>query len=100
MLHCSRVARGAVEAVTTRRHAPPPAALFAARRRPRLLYVYSSADAFPLAAPPAPTSHTGDVVRGEPARFAHMEPLDCRMPPQWEKVGYGSIFTAQKSEKL
>jgi ectoine hydroxylase len=71
-----------------------------ARSRPLLLYVYSSADAFPLAAPPAPTSHTGDVVRGEPARFAHMEPLDCRMPPQWEKVGYGSIFTAQKSEEL
>jgi len=69
------------------------------RGRPMLLYVYSSADAFALGEPPAPTSHTGDIVRGEPARFAHMEPLDCRMPPRWEKVGYGSIFTAQGGEE-
>lgn len=68
-----------------------------ARIRPLLLYVYSSADAFILAPPPAPTSHTGEIVRGEPAQWAHIEPFDCRMPPQWEKVGYGSIFTAQST---
>ena len=69
------------------------------RMRPLLLYVYSSADAFALAAPPAPTSHTGDIVLGEPARYAHFEPLDCRMPPRWEQVGYGSIFTAQGGDE-
>ena len=69
------------------------------RMRPMLLYVYSSADAFPISAAPAPTTHTGDIVRGEPARFVHLEPLDCKMPPRWEKVSYGSIFSAQQGEE-
>jgi hypothetical protein len=68
---------------------------FSNQVRPLLLYVYSSADAMMLCQPPAPTTRTGDVVRGEPARYAHIEPLDCRLPPRWEQVGYGSIFTVQ-----
>jgi ectoine hydroxylase-related dioxygenase (phytanoyl-CoA dioxygenase family) len=66
-----------------------------ARVRPMLLYVYSSADAFAWMPPPTPTRHTGEIVRGEPARFAHVDPRPCPVPPDWSKQGYGSIFVAQ-----
>lgn len=68
------------------------------RVRPLLLYVYSSADAFPWTSSPTPTSYSGDIVRGKPAEFVHMDPRPVQVPPRWEKVGYGSIFTAQKAE--
>jgi hypothetical protein len=68
------------------------------RVRPLLLYVYSSADAFPWTASPTPTSYSGDIVRGKPAEYVHMDPRPVQVPPRWEKVGYGSIFTAQKVE--
>jgi len=63
--------------------------------RPIALYVYSSADAFAWMPPPSPTSKTGEIVRGGPARFAHVDPRSCPVPPNWEEIGYGSIFTAQ-----
>lgn len=65
--------------------------------RPLLLYVYSSADAFPWTAAPTPTSKTGEIVRGSPAKVAHMDPRPCPVPPDWSKVGYGSIFTVQQA---
>lgn len=66
--------------------------------RPVALFVYSSADAFPWMPAPTPTSHTGAIVRGAPARLAHLDPTPCPVPPDWSLLGYGSIFTAQRAE--
>ncbi|HEX5455396.1 MAG TPA: phytanoyl-CoA dioxygenase family protein [Stellaceae bacterium] len=68
------------------------------RVRPLPLFVYSAADAFAWMPAPTPTSHTGDIVRGEPARVAHLDPTPCPVPPDWSRAGYGSIFTAQDAE--
>ena len=67
------------------------------RVRPLLLYIYSSADAFPWTSSPTPTSYSGDIVRGKPAEFVHMDTRPVQVPPRWEKIGYNSIFAAQKS---
>jgi ectoine hydroxylase-related dioxygenase (phytanoyl-CoA dioxygenase family) len=61
------------------------------------LFVYSSADAFAWMPAPTPTTRTGTIVRGEPARTAHLDPTPCPVPPDWSRHGYGSIFTAQQS---
>jgi ectoine hydroxylase len=66
------------------------------RVRPVALFVYSSADAFPWTAAPTPTSHTGDIVRGSAATVAHLDPTPCPVPPDWGKIGYGSIFSVQR----
>ena len=68
--------------------------------RPLLLNVYSSADAFTFGRPPTPTRHTGEIVRGRPAQWSHNDPRPCRIPPDWEKEGYVSIYAAQKQENL
>jgi len=68
--------------------------------RPMMLNVYSSADAFMLGAPPTPTSHTGEIIRGKPARWSHNDPRPCRIPPDWTKTGYVSIYAAQKQEHI
>jgi ectoine hydroxylase-related dioxygenase (phytanoyl-CoA dioxygenase family) len=68
------------------------------RVRPVALFVYSSADAFAWMPAPTPTTHTGDIVRGFPATVAHLDPFPCPVPPDWSKLGYGSIFVAQKAE--
>ena len=78
-------------------HGSRPA--MADKARPMLLNVYSSADAFMLGAPPTPTSHTGEIIRGKPARWSHNDPRPCRIPPDWSKVGYVSIYAAQKREQ-
>lgn len=70
------------------------------RVRPVALFVYSSADAFPWTAAPTPTSHTGDIVRGRPATVAHLDPTPCPVPPDWAKIGYGSIFAVQRVEEM
>jgi ectoine hydroxylase len=67
------------------------------RVRPVALFVYSSADAFAWMTPPTPTTHTGDIVRGQSAAFAHLDPTPCPVPPDWARQGYGSIFTSQKA---
>ena len=64
------------------------------------LYVYSSADAFPWMAQPTPTSKTGHIVRGAAAKLAHLDASYCPVPPDWEKVGYNSIFASQDPTKL
>jgi hypothetical protein len=68
------------------------------RVRPVALFVYSAADAFPWMPAPTPTSRTGTIVRGEPARVAHLDPTPCPVPPDWSAIGYGSIFTSQHAE--
>lgn len=70
------------------------------RVRPLLLNVYSAADAFAFGAPPTPTSHTGEIVRGEPSHWSHNDPRPCRIPPDWAMQGYVSIYAAQKQEGL
>jgi hypothetical protein len=67
------------------------------RVRPVALFVYAAADAFAWMPAPTPTSHTGHIVRGAPARMAHLDPTPCPVPPDWSRQGYGSIFTAQKA---
>jgi ectoine hydroxylase len=71
---------------------------FTDRVRPVALFVYSSADAFAWMPAPTPTSHTGEIVRGEAAQVAHLDPTPCPVPPDWSRQGYGSIFTAQGAE--
>jgi ectoine hydroxylase len=71
---------------------------FTDRVRPVALLVYSSADAFPWMPAPTPTSHTGEIVRGQPALYAHLDPTPCPVPPDWQRQGYRSIFTAQGAE--
>jgi ectoine hydroxylase len=66
--------------------------------RPVALFVYSSADAFIWMPTPTPTRYTGEIIRGEPATVAHLDPTPCPVPPDWSKSGYGSIFTAQNTE--
>ena len=66
------------------------------RVRPMALFVYSSADAFAWMPQPTPTSMTGRIVRGTPARVAHLDPRPCPVPPNWREVGYNSIFAAQR----
>ena len=66
--------------------------------RPVALFVYSSADAFAWMPAPTPTSRTGAIVRGTPARMAHLDPTPCPVPPDWSRDRYGSIFTAQRAE--
>jgi len=68
--------------------------------RSLLLFVYSSADSFPITAAPTPTTHTGDIVRGSRARFACLDPRPPRIPPDWAKEGYVSIYASQKHETL
>ncbi len=69
-----------------------------AQVRPVALFVYSSADAFAWMPAPTPTTHTGEIVRGAPATIAHLDPTPCPVPPDWSRLGYGSIFVAQKAE--
>ena len=73
------------------------AANYSSRMRPLLLNVYSAADALAMAPAPAPTKHTGELVRGQEAVHVHMEPYPARLPPRWDQVGYRSIFAAQKT---
>ncbi len=66
------------------------------RVRAMPLFVFASADAFAWMPAPSPTSKTGEIVRGQPAKFAHFDPRPCPVPPNWAIEGYNSIFAAQK----
>ena len=66
--------------------------------RPLLLYVLTSADAFPYTANPIPsTKYDGAMIRGSRARHAHIDPEACEVPPDWSH-GYTSIFALQQQE--
>jgi ectoine hydroxylase-related dioxygenase (phytanoyl-CoA dioxygenase family) len=70
------------------------------RGRPLLLYTLSSADAFPYTPNPIPSKKYGAaVLRGKPARYAHIDPEPCEVPPDWSH-GYTSIFALQQQENL
>lgn len=66
--------------------------------RPLLLYVLSSADAFPYTANPIRSArYDGAIIRGKAARYAHIDPEACEVPPDWSH-GYTSIFALQQKE--
>ena len=67
--------------------------------RPLLLNAYASADEFPYTPHPDPSRHSGTIVRGRPARWAHHDPRPCLIPPDWSG-GYTSIFAAQTGEDM
>ena len=66
--------------------------------RPLLLNCFTSADAKPYTPHPDPSSHTYEVVRGEPVRWAAHDPRPCQIPPDWSG-GYTSIYAAQSGEE-
>ena len=70
-IHC-RVVHGSRANLTSRVRALP-------------LFVFASADAFAWMPAPSPTTKTGQIVRGEPAKFAHLDPRPCPVPPNWLK---------------
>lgn len=65
--------------------------------RPLLLYTLTSADAFSYTVNPLKPVHSGEIVRGRSAQFAHHDPRPCLMPPDWSG-GYTSIFALQQEE--
>ena len=76
-------------------HGSPPSK--SPQPRPLLLNCYSSADAKAYTPHPDASSHAGEVVRGEPARWAQHDERPCQIPPDWSG-GYTSIFAAQAGE--
>jgi ectoine hydroxylase-related dioxygenase (phytanoyl-CoA dioxygenase family) len=67
--------------------------------RPILLSTYAAADAFPYVPYPALSEQSFHIVRGQPARAAHLDPRPCPVPPDWSQgKGYQSIFTWQQKE--
>jgi ectoine hydroxylase-related dioxygenase (phytanoyl-CoA dioxygenase family) len=65
--------------------------------RPLLLPVYSSADSFPITPNPIPTPHQGDIVRGQPARFASFDTRPVEMPPDW-RGGYKPVWVHKNKD--
>jgi len=68
------------------------------RARPLLLPVYSSADSFAYTANPIPSLHSGDIVRGKPARFASFDSEPCEVPPDF-RGGYTPPWQVQQAEE-
>lgn len=66
--------------------------------RPLLLNVYSSADALPYTPNPLYSKYDQTIVRGQRARWSHMDPEACLVPPDWAG-GYQSIFAYQLDGK-
>jgi hypothetical protein len=60
--------------------------------------VYSSADAFPYTKNPLYSKYDQAIVRGKRARWSHVDPRPCLIPPDWSG-GYKSIFAYQQGEK-
>jgi len=65
--------------------------------RPLLLNAYNAADAKPYTPHPDPSTHAGELVRGQSARWVDHDPRPCLLPPDWSG-GYTSIFAAQAEE--
>ena len=66
--------------------------------RPLLINSYAAADAFPYTTPKNTYSpHGRTIVRGEPAKWAHMDGTPCPVPPDWSE-GYTSIYAQQSDE--
>jgi len=61
------------------------------RNRPYLIHGMSAADSKSYTAMTWGNSHSGELVRGKPARYAHHEEMTIPLPPDWSD-GYTSIF--------
>ena len=61
------------------------------RSRPYLIHGMSAADAISYTPMTWGNSHTGELIRGNPAKFAHHEDMVIPLPPDWSG-GYTSIF--------
>ncbi|MDC0934907.1 phytanoyl-CoA dioxygenase family protein [Pirellulales bacterium] len=46
---------------------------------------------------PLHTEFSGQIVHGEPTKFAHHDPRPCQVPPDWSD-GYTSIYAVQQKE--
>ena len=68
------------------------------KNRPLLIHGMSAADAKSYTAMTWGNSHTGELVRGRPARFAHHEEMIVPLPPDWSG-GYTSIFEHHREKK-
>ena len=77
-------------------HGSPPS--HSDNGRPLLINAFAAADAFAYTPHPDPSAHCGEIVRGNPARWAHHDPRPCLIPPDWSG-GYTSIFAAQAGEE-
>ena len=69
------------------------------RVRPLMIHGFDGADSKSYTPMTWGNSHTGEIVRGKPARYAHHEPLRLRLPPDWS-AGYTSIFEHHQGEGL
>lgn len=61
------------------------------RSRPYFIHGISAADAISYTAMTWGNSYSGTLIRGQPARYAHHEPMHIPLPPDWSD-GYTSIF--------
>ncbi len=61
------------------------------RNRPFLIHGMSAADAISYTPMTWGNSHSGKLIRGTSARFAHHEAMTIPLPPDWSR-GYTSIF--------
>jgi ectoine hydroxylase-related dioxygenase (phytanoyl-CoA dioxygenase family) len=68
------------------------------RMRPLLLQTYAAADALPVTDMVAKLPHSGQLVRGQRARWIDFDPRPCPNPPDFSK-GYTSIFAVQQREE-
>jgi len=68
------------------------------RARPLLLACYSSADSFAYTAHPMPSPHAGDIVRGQPAKYASFDPRPVELPPDL-RAGYTGAWKPQREEE-
>lgn len=59
---------------------------------------YVAADAFAYTAPVIDSRHRNQMVRGEPARHARVEPGMIELPPDFS-AGYSSIYSLQEGDK-
>ena len=67
--------------------------------RPYLIHGMSAADAISYTAMTWGNSHSGEIVLGKPARFAHHEAMTIPLPPDWSD-GYTSIFEHHRRDEL
>jgi ectoine hydroxylase-related dioxygenase (phytanoyl-CoA dioxygenase family) len=65
--------------------------------RPYLIHGMSAADAISYTAMTWGNSHSGELIRGKSARFAHHEDMVIPLPPDWSD-GYSSIFEHHRRE--
>jgi ectoine hydroxylase len=66
------------------------------RARPLLLQTYAPADAYAYTDLVKPSPHGGELIRGEPARWARHDPRPCLLPPAGP---YRPIFASQQCEE-